>query len=93
MQLALPANQIGALGNPTVAGGDFTLTDSVALAVSGVVQATKSGALISISDTAPSPGTAISITGQLLAGAHPTALGVLDGKLELSTANAGADVR
>ncbi|MBN9559624.1 MAG: hypothetical protein J0H14_02710 [Alphaproteobacteria bacterium] len=98
LQLAGSANQIDALGNLTVNGGNFTLVNSVPLTVSGPVQATQSRAIIDITDTAgpASPGTsitAISINnGQLLAGALDPASPALDGTVTLRTTRAGADV-
>ncbi len=86
LHLANPANVIGALGNLTISGGDFALTDSVPLTVAGMVAATKSGAYVGITDLVTTPGsTGIGITGSLTAGTVPPSDAPRTGTLELFT--------
>jgi hypothetical protein len=90
------ANRIAAIGSPfglTVSGGDLTLEDSAPLVVNGVVEASKSGALIDITDTAAGPGAVISIkNGQLLAGSFFPIGPTRDGTVNLTTTKPGASV-
>ncbi len=92
VSLPQPGNQIGAIGNFTLTGGDFTLTDAIALNVSGSLSAANvtltglaTGTALTISGTIGSTGTT-----HLVAGNGAIALaGVVDahgGTIDLDAA-------